>query len=486
MIEFKPCKNQETTAIANGFMLHSSYNPSREAERYVENLSILPYEDTIILLEPAISYCLVFLRKKYPDKKIGVIRFSDAFEEFNKGFDFVINHFDINNNLDEILFNKLGEERLFSVHFAEWEASKNAFPELYQSAVIKIKESLEKAKTLLVTREYFEKKWFLNSLSFIKYINKKAVIQDKIKKDVLILASGPSIHTSIEIIKNNQEKFFIICLSSALPVCKYYGIRIDLCISTDGGFWAGQHLKHIAKDTILALSPESFVSKKTLEDNPILPLAYPDGISKKILDLCNFTNTFEAERNGTVSGTAAKFALKYFSGNIYFLGLDLANGKGFQHEQPNEIETNNSLYDFKINSKEKRSYKSEISEGSLKIYRQWFENNSFENKVFRVIDSKNKKLGSIKDIKSSEFKQICMKIQQSTTTNDMIMFEENRACIKKLTNNKEQLFNSENLKQLFPLTSLSLKHSPENSDLQKRLLDEKNKLLKKLEDYCNE
>ena len=106
MIEFKPCKNQETTAIANGFMLHSSYNPSREAERYVENLSILPYEDTIILLEPAISYCLVFLRKKYPDKKIGVIRFTDAFEEFNKGFDFVINHFDINNNLDEILFNK--------------------------------------------------------------------------------------------------------------------------------------------------------------------------------------------------------------------------------------------------------------------------------------------------------------------------------------------------------------------------------------------
>ena len=51
-ILFQKAKNGEETAIADKLFLHSNYAPSKEAERFVENLSIPYTPSAIIITEP--------------------------------------------------------------------------------------------------------------------------------------------------------------------------------------------------------------------------------------------------------------------------------------------------------------------------------------------------------------------------------------------------------------------------------------------------
>ena len=114
-----------------------------------------------------------------------------------------------------------------------------------------------------------------------------------------------------------------------------------------------------------------------------------------------------AERNGTVSGTALEFALSITDGDIFFCGLDLAAGKGLQHCRPNELELIAEVSDNRIKSKEGRLNRARQNSEALKIYRQWFsaENPRFKGRIYRL--SENFKyentLGSIKDVDFSFF-----------------------------------------------------------------------------------
>ena len=493
MIDFFKAKNQEITASLNGIYLHSSYNPTKEAERFAENLTINSYEKTIIIIEPALSYCASFIKKKYPEITLGAIRLCSEFESFNSELDFVIDHFNDNNTeLIEKLTSLLGEEKLFSTAFIDWPPSIKAFNTIYLNTINSIKESLEKAKTLLITREYFEKKWFINSFNFYSYLKKPQLLKNTINKSILIIASGPSLKAALPIIKENQNKFFIICLSSAISFCLKNNIKVDLFFSTDGGYWAGEHLKRLQKNAVIGLTSEAFCPKKILEENKILALHYNDSLINQFLPDTILDKKLQAVRNGTVSGTALLFALNISNKNIYLAGLDMANTKGFQHSQPNEIEYNNELKDFRISTREERSYKSELSEGSLKIYLNWFQNQHFtENRCFRIIENSKNNLNSIKDLSILQFEEECKKIQLAADTSEQINyfqdfnFSLDEIKIKDSQLIIEKLNNIDFLRQLYPLTMLSLSHNPDNIELKKHLEDEKRKLIRKIQEINN-
>lgn len=165
-------KNGQKTAQINGFFLHSSYNPQAEAKRFVENIT-LPFNCKYILItEPALSYIADFFKEKFPEKKIFCIRYTDDFNEYNKNFDDVINFYEHENNFNDFLLDKFGEENIFKIFFLKWEPSAKAFYEIDEKVWTNIKKTLEFAKTLLVTRQFFEKKWLLNSVNFINYTKK--------------------------------------------------------------------------------------------------------------------------------------------------------------------------------------------------------------------------------------------------------------------------------------------------------------------------
>ena len=311
-----------------------------------------------------------------------------------------------------------------------------------------------------------------------------------IQKDTLIIASGPSLKPYLDFIKENQNSFFIICLSSAISACIKNNIIPDLCMTTDGGYWAGQHLKKLRKiDIPLAMPAEAFCPKALLAEHKILPLIYDDGISKDLL----YTQSLEckkAVRNGTVSGTALLFALQYCTGNLYFCGLDMAPQKGFQHCQPNELDSNAALNDSRLSCKETRYALAGLPGGSLDIYLEWFR--SFQlpagnRRVYRVIEKSNRKnsLGQIQDIDLKEFSAIYNK--EDSKPNFITV----SAVTDKNITQAIELLESEELvekwkKQLFPLDYVQLSHNPSNTEIQNKIITEWDKLKQKVKEILNE
>ena len=73
-ITFSYSKSGKKIFSLNNINFHSTYSPEKEAERF-SNLLNLEYEPKVlILIEPGFSYCYEFLKKKYLNTKIGIIR----------------------------------------------------------------------------------------------------------------------------------------------------------------------------------------------------------------------------------------------------------------------------------------------------------------------------------------------------------------------------------------------------------------------------
>lgn len=484
-ITIQKAKNGEETAVFENHFLHSNYAPVKEAERFVENLKLPYIPSYIIVTEPALSYITAFLKKRFPDIQLGVIRYCDEFKNYNKDFDLVLNYFE-HPDFETYIENTLNEEELLKCFFVPWTPSSQAFNETDKLVWKSIKAALERSKTLLITRQYFEKKWFLNSCNFVRYIKTLLSFPFPIKKDVLIISSGPSLKPFIKTIQNNKDKFFIIALSSAISVCIKNNIIPDLCMSTDGGYWASEHLKALYKHDIpLAMSSEGYCKKSLLAKLKTLPLDYGDGFSHELISLSRLPAA-KALRNGTVSGTALLFAVSNFTKNVYLCGMDMAAQNGFQHTQPNQLELNASLADYRLKNKMSRIYRSGLTNGSLDIYRQWFINTPLQTgnrKVFRLIqktDAKNS-LGWIEDVELSTFEEMAASINESskvagTTQNFSFKFD------KAVSN----LLNTDSWKkQLFPLDYVQLSHSTEKEPIINKIENEWNDLKHKAESILN-
>ena len=63
-ITFQTAKNGELTAAADNIYLHSSYAPSKEAERFAEGLTFPFTPQIIVITEPALSYAAKYIRQK--------------------------------------------------------------------------------------------------------------------------------------------------------------------------------------------------------------------------------------------------------------------------------------------------------------------------------------------------------------------------------------------------------------------------------------
>ncbi len=488
-ITIQKAKNGEDTAVIEGHFLHSNYSPKKEAERFVQNLNLPYFPSAIIITEPGLSYVAEYFKIKFPSIKIGAIRYCPDFKDYDNAFDFIINYFE-HKDFETFLENNFTEEDLLKFIFIPWQPSQQMFSETDKIVWNAIKASLVRSKTLLITRQYFEKKWFINSLNFVRYLSNQAEIDFPVNKDTLIISSGPSLNTFIPLIREQRKKFYIICLSSAISVCFKNQIIPDLCMTTDGGYWAGQHLKSLKNSEVpVAMPAEAFCSKNLLSKINVLPLDYGEGLSSEILKSSGLQK-IKAVRNGTVSGTALLFAAANCSKNIYLCGIDMASQKGFQHAQPNQLELNSSLLDNRISSKQLRLTKSELTTGSMNIYKDWFCNNPLnlgERKVYRLIEIKDRKnnLQWIKDISLSEFGNLisnnsCESRSSSKTQKVSI----NKKALKKLFTDNDKIENWK--KQLFPLDYVLLSHNPDNIQTKEKIESEWNKLMKKAEDIFND
>ena len=308
--------------------------------------------------------------------------------------------------------------------------------------------------------------------------------------------SGPSLQGCLTTIKSFNNKIFILCLSSALTVLIKNEIIPDLILTTDGGYWAGQHIKYLKKNPGIGLAAtcEAFIPKSILKGSPILALKYNDSSSFIGLEILKEAGTKaqEAVRNPTVSGTALYLAKALTDNKIFFCGLDLAQGKGFQHSQPNELEKNNEVYDSRLNTKESRIGRSRYNSSSLDIYRNWFislDKAQTEN-IYRVLDKESQEaLGNIKDICPGDFDN---EIKKLIGPEKNISFEKQAASKDRLGAAFNYIINElkspEWSRQIFPADYLSIEkaENKEKEALKERLNKKIEKLTAKIRKIADE
>ena len=416
IVSFGASKNGDLTCSVDNFPLHSRYNPKEEANKFVNGLTVDYSPSNIIITGACLPYLCKPLRQKFPHSQIIAIQFSQVFFEYDQNWDkvFVVTENTSILDFQESLFNYFGEEYLFSSLFLSWKPSEKVFLNEYNITWTSIKNALDKAKILVGTQSYFNKVWLFNSLRFFKnstnlffsISDNKSYFFSKLNRPVIITASGTSLKNQIDFLKKYKNYFFIIALSSSLSVLLTEEITPDCILTTDGGYYAKRHLRILEtkqeyQSIPIIVPPEAKLSSFILNKNPIIPLIYENSLDSKLATFLNI-EYLHGKRNGTVSGTAAELAFSLTKQNIYFMGLDLSTSMGFSHTQPNQLEIDNSIFDFKICSKENRVTPSTFSNQSLEIYRNWFgtRNKEFYQRIFRITSPQDnlKKIPNMIDV----------------------------------------------------------------------------------------
>ena len=395
-------KNGSDTCTVAGRFLHSAYNPEREAAQYVAKLTVDFVPRCILIIEPGLSYCAIALRDRFPQARLCCIRLTTDFSSYDVLWDTVFYASGAPQKDAEALYNSIGEESLCALFAAAWAPSEQVFASEVQTAWLSIKQAVLKGRDVLYTRAYFAKRWLKNTVRFAQQLTHPALLQ-RAQCPIVIAASGTSLATSLPKLAEYRRHFFLIAASSALLPLLHAGIQPDIVISTDGGYWAKEHLRALAahKEIALALAVEGASPAQLLQAHTIIPLVYQDSIAVPLLTASNIPFMYAA-RNGTVSGTALQLAAAITTGDIFICGLDLAASVGFQHTQPNALEARACSFDMRLHTKETRAAIAQYTSGSLAVYRDWFIAHAaaFKTRVFRLSNGFQYecKLGELQDV----------------------------------------------------------------------------------------
>ena len=159
-------------------------------------------------------------------------------------------------------------------------------------------------KRVMLTRTAFGPRWLKNAFdNLIAPASFATVIPGS--SSIFLSGAGPSLNCHIDVAR---EAPFRVAVSSALWSLRSQGVKPDLCVATDGGFWARRYFTHMVTDCALCVPQEAAVPLTVLERSTVVPLHYGSALESELYGVLEL-DSLPARRNGTVSGTAAELAL---------------------------------------------------------------------------------------------------------------------------------------------------------------------------------
>lgn len=359
--------------------LHSRYNPTREADRFVDSLQLPSTTTYIIVTEPGDSYIAGALRFRFPSANLIAIRLTDTLFSESDGLWNAVWRKNTGCSLEHFLLKQIPDESLNQTRYAEWPPAAENWPEAARMVRESLRSFLEIQKRVMLTRTCFGPRWLKNMAdnivapaSFAEAVPGTAPI--------FLAGAGPSLNHHAELALASP---FTLTVSSALWLFQDKGIQPDLCIATDGGYWARRYFHKYPENCVLALPLEAAVPFPVLESCTILPLHYGSALETALYG-CAGILAIPARRNGTVSGTAVELALSLTSGNVYASGLDFQSSASYHHARPHHSEMDVRSRSGRLNPEASFFFPKE--DPSLEIYARWFEANAqtFNTRFTRV------------------------------------------------------------------------------------------------------
>lgn len=387
------------TARINGKYLHSKYNPISEAEK---NISIDFFKDkkaksSCVFYGLGLGYTQELYAKKNPKSSLIIIE-PDLFVFFLFLQSRPLDDFFMHENLILLL-------GLYPKDVLDFFESKSFFdiPAFKIQPLIDVSSSWffefealkkrrnEKTNLNKNTLKKFGKLWLKNFFKNKTQVeNLPGILHLKNlfnSYPCVIIAAGPGLDNTINLVKENEDKFIIISADTAVRACLRRGINPDFILLMDAQYWNYLHLADLdISDSILITESSVYPAVFRLKTRAkflctsMFPLA--QYIEKAIDEKGKLVT------GGSVATACWDFARILGCPEIIFAGLDLAfpdfqtHFKGSRFEEdvnafsnrffPSETASHLSLYSASPQLKEGYIGKV-LSDKRMEMYAWWFE-----------------------------------------------------------------------------------------------------------------
>ncbi len=363
MLELFRAKSGDVTASVSGGLLHSRYDPMREAERYLDRAlgeaarggrglgearESLPA--TILLLGPGLGYLTSAIRRRLPKCHLIAVSALNAVQPDHK------ENVDVYVDLSagdpaRLLSRALRPADVSGLELLEWEPELRAAPDAAAAARAAVRELVARYNAEVATTAFFGQRYIKNAVRTLLFAEDARTPAPGVRP-ICIAASGPSLEQSWRWIAENRAAVEVWALSSATPALRARGITADALVHQDAGYYATLHLAETARDAASADSPRS--GSPEAETPPVLmpstaalpprelrstPILFDQGtaIEKELFTALGIDPTRITE-TGTVAATATLLALDRSPGTVYLSGLDLSRRDIRAHATPHAFE----------------------------------------------------------------------------------------------------------------------------------------------------
>ena len=380
----KQAKNNSLTAQIGNMLLHSSYNPEREAISTAQQLAS-KNKETVIFMGAGLGwqFCATadLINSGSVIKKLVLvepdpIHFFAALFYIDWSPVFKVEQLVIaigcpadslmglleGNNIS------IGNSGVSTAYVYTVPAFIQHARPYFDSVITLIERNRSKNDINAATYKKFEKLWIRNSMKNIGQIGKRRTIRQLIQsipqkaEDFIVVAAGPSLETLLPVMKELKKKAVIVCVETALHALLKAGVEPDFIIITDPQYYAYKHIAGLAAPDSILVCPLS-----------VYPATFRFKCREIVLcsEMFPVSSYFEKElgefgdlgAGGSVASSAWNLCRMAGAQNIYFAGLDLSypdsqtHIKGSSAEQAfhiaaarlNTIQKMNSAYRFGAN-----------------------------------------------------------------------------------------------------------------------------------------
>jgi len=320
----------------NGIKLHSSYDPEKEAARFIETAFSNETPGTIILLGAGMDYTLKAIRKQYPAARVLPVYYStEVYRQCGAQHGW---HPQAGLSLLDYMRENLNELDIKDLKFLTWPASARIYSAFARQVELELSHFVKELSGSFLTSYTAGKLWIKNSFyNFIHTDTLYTFTTPRIDKPVLIAGSGPSLAAAVPLIHAERDRISVWALPSAVLFLEAHAIVPDLIILTDPGYYSTYHLRSLkAQSPALALPLAAGTGTWQLPARSVY-LAQDNFFEKALLATLPLSFVPVAPL-GTVAATALELALAISQNFVLLCGLDFCGQDIQSHVLPNPFQ----------------------------------------------------------------------------------------------------------------------------------------------------
>lgn len=337
---FLEAKNGEPTVRFRGTLLHSSYDPSREARRFAERAAGAA---CYLIVGGGLGHLAEALQEARPDSLILTIHPSRELALAAAGAPGAHASPESRPSLAHEMTSAFRAEGQYGFELLIWEPAAKAAPDWCATQQEWALSVAREWHDSLLSTGYFGFRWLRNAFRNLQHRAGSSLPPLPLEKQPVLVAPGPTLDAAVDWISRHRERLFMVAVSSAIPPLAASGIDPDLVVHTDGGYWATHHL--------WPLLQRRFGTQPPLAAP--LRAAFPGG-TENALSLLLTDPTSAVERallpaaplprvpipgHGTVAGTALRLIALLSPRTPILVGLDLASEGLRSHCRGHAFET---------------------------------------------------------------------------------------------------------------------------------------------------